>query len=86
MAQSNELQLWVGRLCLGLGAGAGWMGHYFANIRFLPVAAGFAILAVVCYFWRHRPEPSRSLSNSGQHFAINSGPHRALNSGQHRAL
>jgi hypothetical protein len=70
VAPSNELQLWAGRLCLGLGAGLGWLGYHFANIRFLPVAAGFSILAAVCYFWRQRPEPSRSLSNSGQQRAL----------------
>jgi hypothetical protein len=70
VSPSNELQLWAGRLCLGLGAGLGMMGYHFANIRFVPVATGFAILAAVCYFWRHRPAPSRSLSNSGQQRAL----------------
>ena len=46
-------------------------GYYYANIRFAPVAAGFAILAGVFYSGRlAAAAPTRSLSNSGQHRAL----------------
>ncbi len=43
------------------------MGYYFANVRFLPIMAGFAILAGVCYSVRIAPQPTRSLRTSGHH-------------------
>lgn len=57
MGTDLGMHVWAGRVCMGLVAALSWMGFYFANIRFLPIAAGFAILAVVCYTagWRRRP-------------------------------
>ena len=69
MYASDELQRWAGRLCLLVVAALGMMGYYFANVRFLPVIAGFAILAAVCYLPR-AVQHSRSLRRSGQHPAI----------------
>jgi hypothetical protein len=47
------------------------MGFHFGNVRFAPVAAGFAILAAVFYTWKARPAAtSRSLANSGSHRAL----------------
>jgi hypothetical protein len=64
------LQRWVGRICLLLVAGLGMMSYYYANIRFLPVMAGFAILAAVCYAPRAASPEPRPLRPSGQHPAI----------------
>jgi hypothetical protein len=69
MFESEELQRWAGRLCLMLAAALGMMGYYWANVRFLPLIAGFAILAGVCYAPRNATEEA-SLRPSGQHPAI----------------
>ena len=63
----TELQLWAGRACLLLVAALGMMSYHFANVRFLPVMAGFAILAAVCYLPRTQPERAQPLRNSGHH-------------------
>jgi hypothetical protein len=68
MYASDELQRWAGRLCLLVAGALGMMGYYFGNVRFLPVIAGFAILAAVCYVPRAAQPPS--LRRSGQHPAI----------------
>jgi hypothetical protein len=52
MDTSGALQVWAGRLCLATVALLAWAGLYFENIRFVPSAAGFAILAAVCYATR----------------------------------
>jgi hypothetical protein len=70
MFASEELQRWAGRLCLLLVAVLGMMGYHWANVRFLPLMAGFAILAGVCYVPRTTPEQAGSLRPSGQHPAI----------------
>ncbi len=71
MGPSVDLQMWAGRLCLGLVTLLCSMGYYFANVRFVPVAVGFAILAGVCYFGRLQPlATSRSVANSGRHRAL----------------
>jgi len=59
-------QVWAARLCLATVVVLGWAGMYFENIRFIAPAAGFLILAVVCYVHRSAPEPARRLSRSGQ--------------------
>ncbi len=70
MGPSMDLQRWAGRLCLGVVALLAMMGYHFGNVRFVPVAAGFAILAGLFYSGRLTPTPSRSLSNSGRHRAL----------------
>jgi hypothetical protein len=70
MDWSQELQRWAGRFCLLLVATFGLMGYYYANVRFLPLMAGFAILAAVCYAPRSAATETRSLRSSGQHRAI----------------
>jgi hypothetical protein len=72
MAPSVDLQMWAGRLCLGLVGVMGLMGYYYGNVRFVPVAAGFAIFAGV-FYWVGRAQqaaPSRSVANSGRHRAL----------------
>jgi len=68
MVANEELQRWAGRLCLLLVAAFGIMGYHWANVRFLPLVAGFAILAGVCYAPRSVSEGT--LRPSGQHPAI----------------
>jgi hypothetical protein len=70
MAPSTELQRWTGRVCAGLFVALTWMGYHFANVRFAPVAIGFAILAAVFYSGRLLAAPSQPLSNSGRHRAL----------------
>jgi hypothetical protein len=70
MVANEELQRWAGRLCLLLVASFAMMGYHWANVRFLPLMAGFAILAGVCYTRRIVSEETRALRPSGQHPAI----------------
>ena len=49
MGIGGMFQIWAGRLCLATVAVLVWAGLYFENVRFAPAAAGFAILAGVCY-------------------------------------
>jgi hypothetical protein len=69
MLGSEELQRWAGRTCLMLVGALGVMGYHYANVRFLPLMAGFAILAGVCYAPGNATEEA-SLRPSGQHPAI----------------
>jgi hypothetical protein len=72
MGPSIDLQIWAGRFCLALVGLLAMMGFHFANVRFIPVAAGFAILAGVFYSVGRvqAANPSRSLANSGRHRAL----------------
>ena len=66
----EELQCWAGRTCLLIVAALGMLGYHFANVRFLPVMAGFAILAAVCYLPRSHAEGAHSPRDSGHHPAL----------------
>ena len=70
MGLSIELQRWAGRVCAGLVVALTWMGYYFANIRFAPVAVGFAILAAVFYSGRLLAAAPTTIGNSGRHRAL----------------
>ncbi len=70
MLANEEVQRWAGRTCLLLVAALGMMGYHFANVRFLPLVAGFAILAAVCYSPRWQARAPRPLRDSGHHPAI----------------
>jgi hypothetical protein len=59
MEMSDRIRRWAGWLCLATVATLVVMGYHFGNIRFAPVAAGFAILAAVCLLERGR-SPMRS--------------------------
>ncbi len=67
MFPNEQSQRWAGRICLSLVGALAIMGYYFANVRFLPLVAGFAILAGVCYNRRAVPAPVRPLRDSGHH-------------------
>jgi hypothetical protein len=66
MGSSVGLQVWAARLCLAAVVVLAWAGMYFENIRFIAPAAGFLILAVVCYVHRSTAAPIRRVSHSGQ--------------------
>ncbi|HEU4474843.1 MAG TPA: hypothetical protein VFR72_08390 [Gemmatimonadales bacterium] len=70
MFPNEDLQRWAGRMCLMLVGALGMMGYYFANVRFLPLVAGFAILAGVCYSRRGHANVIPPLRESGQHPAL----------------
>jgi hypothetical protein len=70
MFPNEDLQRWAGKACLLLVGGLGMMGYHFSNVRFLPLMAGFAILAGVCYTERSEPGPAAPLRKSGQHPAL----------------
>jgi hypothetical protein len=70
MDASQALQRWAGRGFLVLVATFGMLGYYYANVRFLPLMAGFAILAAVCYAPRAASPATRALRESGRHRAI----------------
>jgi drug/metabolite transporter (DMT)-like permease len=69
MFPNEDLQRWAGRTCLLLVGALGMMGYYFANVRFLPLVAGFAILAGVCYAGQTVLAARRPLRDSGKHRA-----------------
>jgi hypothetical protein len=66
----EDLQRWAGRACLLLVGVLGLMGYHFANVRFLPLVAGFAILAGLCYGIQGEPDAPHPLRDSGQHPAL----------------
>jgi hypothetical protein len=70
MFPNEDLRRWAGRTCLLLVGTLGMMGYHFANVRFLPLVAGFAILAGVCYSGRGDSDPTSPLRDSGQHPAL----------------
>jgi hypothetical protein len=70
MDASQELHRWAGRICLLLVAVFGMMAYHYANVRFFPLMAGFAILAAVCYAPRTASTEARTLRDSGQHRVI----------------
>jgi hypothetical protein len=73
MELNDKMRRWTGWLCLGLVATLAWMGYYFGNIRFAPLAGGFAILAAVCLIERQQA-PMRT---DGIHPRRDSGVSRA---------
>jgi len=73
MDLGDRVLRWAGWLCVGMVATLTSMGYHFGNIRFAPLAAGFAILAAVCLVDRWRT-PMRS---DGIHPRRDSGVNRA---------
>ncbi len=70
MFASEDVQRWVGRSCLLLAGSLAMIGYYFANVRFMPLVAGFAILAGVCYSGRLTSVGTRPLRTSGHHHVL----------------
>ena len=73
MDLSARFLRWAGWLCLGMVATLTSMGYHFGNIRFAPVAAGFSILAAVCWLDRGRT----LVRSDGIHPGADSGVDRA---------
>ena len=73
MDLSARMLRWAGWLCVCTVATLTSLGYHFGNIRFAPMAAGFAILAVV-FLRERRPAPMR---NDGIHPRRDSGIDRA---------
>ena len=67
MVANEELLRWAGRVCLLLVAAFAMSGYYYANVRFIPLMAGFAILGAVCYAPRAAAPRTPPLRPSGQH-------------------
>lgn len=74
MEYLDLVRRWAGWMFLGVVAALVSMGYHFGNVRFAPLAAGFAILAAVCFTHRGR-QPVRS--GNGVHAGADSGIHRA---------
>jgi hypothetical protein len=47
MSSREKMRRWAGWLCLGVVALFAFLGYYFRNVRFTPVAGGFLILSAV---------------------------------------
>ena len=73
MDLGDKMRRWAGWVCLGVVALFILMGYHFGNVRFVPLVAGFAILAAVCFLDRGREE----VRSNGVHPGANSGIRRA---------
>jgi hypothetical protein len=69
----DGVRRWAGWTFLCIVAALVSMGYHFGNIRFVPLAAGFAILAGVCFLDRGRQQVR---SGNGVHPRADSGVHR----------
>jgi hypothetical protein len=69
----DAVRRWAGWMFLGIVAVLISMGYHFGNVRFIPLAAGFAILAAVCFLDRGRQQVR---SGNGVHSRPDSGIHR----------
>lgn len=74
MEALDTVRRWAGWMFLGIVAVLVSMGYHFGNVRFLPLAAGFGILAAVCFLDRGRQQVR---SAHGVHPRTDSGVHRA---------
>jgi hypothetical protein len=74
MELSDRIRRGAGWLFLALVATLASMGYHFGNIRFVPVAAGFAILAALCFTSERERVPMRS---DAIHARRDSGVNRA---------
>ena len=70
----DTVRRWAGWMFLAVVAGLASMGYHFGNVRFVPLAAGFAILAAVCFADRGRQQVR---SGNGVHARADSGIRRA---------
>jgi hypothetical protein len=70
----DNVRRWAGWGFLAIVAALISMGYHFQNVRFVPLAAGFAILAAVCFLERGRQQLR---SGNGVHSRADSGVHRA---------
>jgi hypothetical protein len=73
MGFADRMRRWTGWTCLAIVAALASMGYHFGNIRFIPVASGFAILAALCLIERG----TEQIRSNGIHPRTDSGVHRA---------
>lgn len=73
MTTGDRMRRGAGWCFLGLVAALISLGYHYSNIRFVPLAAGFAILAAVCFLQRERGE----VTNDGIQPGTDSGVGRA---------
>lgn len=66
----DVVRRWAGWSFLAIVAVLVSMGYHFENVRFVPLAAGFAILGVVCLLDRGRQQVR---SGNGVHSRADSG-------------
>jgi hypothetical protein len=69
----DSVRRWAGWAFLAIVAALVSMGYHFGNVRFVPLAAGFAILAGVCLLDRGRQQ---ARSGNAVHSRAHSGVHR----------
>lgn len=70
----ETVRRWSGWMFLGMVAVLASMGYHFGNVRFVPLAAGFAILSGVCFLDRGRQQVR---SSDGVHPRTDTRIHRA---------
>jgi hypothetical protein len=70
----ETVRRWAGWMFLGVVAAMVSMGYHFGNVRFVPLAAGFAILSVVCFLDRGHQQVG---SGHALHTRASSGVDRA---------
>jgi hypothetical protein len=63
MGYVDRIRRAAGWACLALVAAMISMGYHFGNVRFAPVAAGFAIFAGICLM----PWPSQQVRGNAIH-------------------
>ena len=73
MSFADRLCRLAGWFCLGLVAMFCFMGYYFRNVRFAPLAGGFLILSAVGLIERSKEQAE----NHGIHPGTDSGLDRA---------
>lgn len=61
---------WLAKSFTAMSAALLLSGYYYANIRFVPVALGAGILAVVCGVRRVRGSIDKALTQSGKFRAL----------------
>jgi hypothetical protein len=67
----DRIRRGAGWLCLGMVATLASLGYHFGNIRFAPLAAGFAILAALCLLERGRTPMRSDGIQPGRHSGVN---------------
>jgi hypothetical protein len=65
MGSREKLRCWAGWFCLGVVALFAFLGYYFRNVRFTPVAGGFLILSAVFLVERSKEQAERHAIQPG---------------------
>ena len=74
MVVGDNIRRWAGWAFAFLVVALSSLGYHYGNVRFAPVALGFAILAAVC--WRNWG--AEQVSRNGIYPRTDSGVHRAI--------